>query len=140
LLDGSAPPATWRSGYAADCKSRRDACETSNIGKIGTQDIPETEGEPDNRLSAIRGRAIAIRTAWDELTDWEANHFASVVFEELSQGEPIPPFGSLLETARDWARFSAAAELEAYALACLERMAPQRRVAFLTYAQSRAAA
>ena len=94
---------------------------------------------PANRLRTARERAIAIRKAWDALTAWEARFFADVMFLEVSQSEPIPPFAGILAEARDWASFASFAELEAYALACFERMAPERQAAFLTYAQRRRA-
>jgi hypothetical protein len=44
--------ATWRSGYAADCKSLPITRNINHLNRDSYQDILRTEGEPDNRLSA----------------------------------------------------------------------------------------
>jgi len=41
--------ASWRSGYAADCKSNTVPCENNSLAQIGYQDIAGTQREPDNR-------------------------------------------------------------------------------------------
>ncbi len=41
--------ATWRSGYAADCKSQPIASNINYLDNLRYQDIPATGREPDNR-------------------------------------------------------------------------------------------
>ncbi|HVL21731.1 MAG TPA: hypothetical protein VM422_12270 [Amaricoccus sp.] len=111
------------------------SCENNLLSRNGYQDIPETEYEPENPGRAAGDRGRAILAAWNELTDWEARHFADFVFREVRGNEPIPPLCGFLAEARDWADFASPAEIDAYVVAGFERMAPERQEAFLAYAQ-----
>lgn len=85
-------------------------------------------------------RARRILAAWLDLTDDEQGHFAAYTLRQTCHMMPIAPFAGLLAEARCWAELASPAELDAYATAILEHMAPQRRAAFLDYANGWAAA
>jgi hypothetical protein len=48
--------ATWRSGYAADCKSPPFFNSAKPLARNGYQDKPETPGEPDNRANTLENQ------------------------------------------------------------------------------------
>ncbi|PRX37916.1 hypothetical protein SAMN05216257_105115 [Meinhardsimonia xiamenensis] len=54
-------------------------------------------------------------------------------------GQPIPPLLGFMDEAAFWADMAEPDELDAYALACVQAMAPSRRAAFLEYMKGRAA-
>lgn len=60
--------------------------------------------------------------------------------EAMRPGAPIPAFGSIMASARDWAAMASRTELKAYALACYEAMNGQDQAAFLSHIGRRAAA
>jgi hypothetical protein len=55
-------------------------------------------------------------------------------------GQPIAPLFNHMDEAAFWADMATPDELDAYALASFNRMAPQRQAAFLGFVQGRAAA
>ena len=55
----------------------------------------------------------------------------------MTAGAPIPPLVGIMDQASFWADFAAPAELDAYAVACVNRMAPRRKAAFLAYVGGR---
>ena len=58
---GGTQAATWRSGYAADCKSKPIANNAKHIDILSYQDIPRTECESDNSSnSPYNGTALNV--------------------------------------------------------------------------------
>jgi len=55
-------------------------------------------------------------------------------------GQPISPLFNHMDESAFWADMATPDELDAYALASFNRMAPQRQLAFLGFVQGRAAA
>jgi hypothetical protein len=55
-------------------------------------------------------------------------------------GQPIAPLFNHMDESAFWADMATPDELDAYALASFNRMAPQRQAAFLGFVQGRAAA
>jgi hypothetical protein len=55
-------------------------------------------------------------------------------------GPPVASFDDVAEEARLWAEWASPEEASAYAVACLFRMTPHDRDAFVAFAQRRAAA
>jgi hypothetical protein len=55
-------------------------------------------------------------------------------------GQPMAPLFNYMDQAAFWADMATPDELDAYALASFNRMAPQRQAAFLGFVQGRAAA
>jgi len=69
--------ATWRSGYAADCKSQPIASNINYLDNLRYQDIPATGRKPDNRGDPPGQRRTAARagTRRDGDIKWsEAKH------------------------------------------------------------------
>ncbi len=55
-------------------------------------------------------------------------------------GAPLAPLFSFMDEAAFWADMAEPEELEAYCLACFDRMATRRQAAFLDYVNGRTAA
>jgi len=51
--------ASWRSGYAAECKSKTKPCKINENPKISYQDKPESDCEPDNRRVLQKENAVS---------------------------------------------------------------------------------
>lgn len=51
----------------------------------------------------------------------------------MAAGWPVPPLLSIMDEASFWADLALPQELDAYAVACVSRMAPKRKAAFLAY-------
>lgn len=62
------------------------------------------------------------------------------LIDGLCQGGPLPAFGGVMATARDWASWVSRVELKAICLASFEAMESQDQAAFLDYLDRRAAA
>jgi len=60
-----------------------------------------------------------------------AEELAEAVLADLRTGEPIPPFTSLRDEARDWATFASRGELKAYLGAIWGRLPEAERQSFL---------
>ncbi|WP_397544218.1 hypothetical protein [Roseovarius salis] len=79
--------------------------------------------------------------AWAALRSLDEDHAREVAYTVIQgAGAPLPPFISPMDEAAYWADIASPAELDAYALACVQAMAPGRRAAFLEYMQGREAA
>lgn len=89
------------------------------------------------RLSAAERAALAW-AALRSLDEDDAREVTATVIQDA--GSPLPPFFSPMDEAAFWADIASPAELDAYALACVRNMAPDRRAAFLDYVQGRQAA
>ena len=68
------------------------------------------------------------------------HELATEVFESIFVGAPIPALFGVMDEAAFWADMAAPAELDAYCLACFNRMKPSRQADFLGFVQGRAAA
>ncbi len=64
-----------------------------------------------------------------------AEELAEAVLHDLREGEPIPPFTSLRDEARDWATFASPGELKAYFSAIWNRLSEAERAKFLSAAR-----
>lgn len=89
------------------------------------------------RLTGAERAALAW-AALRSLDDDDAREVANTVIQDA--GAPLPPFISPMDEAAFWADIASPAELDAYALACVRNMAPDRRAAFLDHVQGRQAA
>ncbi len=79
--------------------------------------------------------------AWAALRSLDEDNAREVAYAVIQgAGAPLPPFISPMDEAAYWADIASPAELDAYALACAQAMAPGRRAAFLEYMQGREAA
>jgi len=87
--------ATWRSGYAADCKSKNDDSNNNAISEIRYQDKTDTQDEPDNgrnhrpRFCDIRGKWLSqaalstdLKPADLRILVWMANEYANALTGE----------------------------------------------------------
>ncbi len=61
-----------------------------------------------------------------------AEELAEAVLHDLREGEPVPPFTSLRDEARDWATFASPGELKAYFSAIWNRLPEAERAKFLS--------
>ncbi|TJZ91613.1 hypothetical protein FA743_10985 [Paracoccus gahaiensis] len=61
------------------------------------------------------------------------------MIEGFCQGGPLPAFGGVMATARDWASWATRAELKAYCFATFEAMNAQDQAAFRELLKRRAA-
>jgi len=61
-----------------------------------------------------------------------AEELAEAVLADLRTGEPIPPFTSLRDEARDWATFASPGELKTYFSAIWNRLPEAERTRFLS--------
>ena len=52
--------ASWRRGYAPDCKSGSFLFPTNVLTHQSYQDEPKTKAEPDNRQTSTSSRAVAV--------------------------------------------------------------------------------
>lgn len=89
------------------------------------------------RLSAKERAGLA----WAALLSCDG-HDAEAVAESVfaGAGQPCPPLFGLMDEASWWADWADPREIEAYALACFNRMDHRRQAAFLTYVNGKAAA
>jgi len=65
----------------------------------------------------------------------EAATVAAHFLPDQPNGPPIPAVDGVMAESSFWADMAGRAEMDAYALACVTRMAPTRRAAFLAYMQ-----
>lgn len=83
-----------------------------------------------------RKRAEAATTLCLAIADCDPAAAAPILEAALismAAGAPIPALLGVMDQASFWADFATPAELDAYALACVNRMAPKRKAAFLAY-------
>lgn len=66
--------------------------------------------------------------------------FLEALIEGLRAGWPLPAFGHVMGEANFWADMAGQVELKAYCAACFSRLSPANQVAFLGFAERRAAA
>ena len=84
---------------------------------------------------------VALRAMDAENAAQIACHFSSRQVGDLGgAGMPGAPLFNHMDEASSWADMAEPAELDAYALASFNRMAPARQAAFLNFIQRRAAA
>ncbi len=156
--------ASWRSGYAADCKSRGIASATKDLSENGYQDRAGTPGEHDNGVSrrgqvydaldfaVTRGDPALWGSVPDVLvrglTDSERKLIAAAFLASLDQddaesvvlkvmgeaGVPWPPLVDLVGTATIWAAAASQREREVYALVAFLSLPHDRRNAFVSRA------
>ena len=88
-----------------------------------------TTKEYRNRAEAATALCYAIANCDPE----DAAQIMTSVLIELSAGMPIAELHGVMEQAAFWADLATPPELDAYALACTNRMAPARRAAFVAY-------
>lgn len=83
-----------------------------------------------------RNRAKAATALCHAIADCDPDDAAQIMaaaLSDLSAGMPIAPLFGVMEQAAFWADLATPPELDAYALAGTNRMAPARRAAFLAY-------
>ncbi len=61
-----------------------------------------------------------------------AEELAEAALHDLREGEPVPPFTSLRDEARDWATFASPGELKAYLGAIWGRLPEAERQSFMS--------
>jgi hypothetical protein len=86
-----------------------------------------------------RQRAALAFMALRSLDRDQATTAAQAVLSE-GAGQPIAPLFNHMDEASFWADMATPDELDAYALASFNRMAPKRQAAFLGFIQGKAAA
>ncbi|MFD1193344.1 hypothetical protein ACFQ3C_01500 [Seohaeicola saemankumensis] len=92
-----------------------------------------------SRLTIEERAALAFSTLRSMGPD-EAAMTAKAALEEATAGMPIAAFDGVISEAAFWADLADPDELDAYCLACFNRMAPARQAAFLSFVQRRAVA
>jgi hypothetical protein len=90
------------------------------------------------RLTARQRAALAYAALLSQ-DDEDARLTAETALSE-GAGQPIAPLFNHMDESAFWADMATPDELDAYALASFNRMAPQRQAAFLGFVQGRAAA
>ena len=83
-----------------------------------------------------RNRAVAATALCHAIADCDPEDAALIMaaaLADLAAGMPIAPLIGAMDEAAFWADLATPSELDAYALACTNRMAPTRRTAFLAY-------
>lgn len=82
-----------------------------------------------NRAQAATALCLAIAECDPE----DAAPILEAALTSMCAGAPIPPLLGVIDEAFFWADFATPHEIDAYALACVNRMAPNRKTAFLAY-------
>lgn len=100
-------------------------------GATGAGKTEHTFASPQYRLRAERATTLCLAIADCERED--AAPILEAALLSMSAGHPTPPLLGIMDAAAWWADFALPIELDAYALACFNRMTPQRRTAFLNY-------
>jgi hypothetical protein len=90
------------------------------------------------RLTARQRAALAYAALLSQ-DDVDARLTVETALSE-GVGQPISPLFNHMDESAFWADMATPDELDAYALASFNRMAPQRQLAFLGFVQGRAAA
>ena len=89
---------------------------------------------------SVKWRASIAWAALRTLPDDVADLVIEADSELRGAGQPIPAFYGEMAEAVFWASMASSRELDAYCLACFDRMAPARQAAFLGHVQRRVAA
>lgn len=90
------------------------------------------------RLGPVERGGLAIASLWALDAD-EVEHLAATALANIRAGEPVPPFLSPRDEARDWAAWASPAEHRAYLGACWHRLPDKDRSGFLKAARKVAA-
>ena len=89
------------------------------------------------KTKVYRKRAEAATALCHAIADCDPRDACEIMraaLGDLSIGTPVPPLDSVMAEASFWADMATPHEWDAYALACVNRMAPKRKAAFLAYA------
>lgn len=86
---------------------------------------------PDYRLRAERATSLCMCIA--DCPPEDAAPILEAALLNMAAGQPTPALMGIMDQAAWWADFALPIELDAYALACVNRMTPPRRAAFLNY-------
>jgi len=137
-----------------DRQTGSPGCASTRTGADGTTKAASLRPELSTNAAAdanapYHDAAIYIRTlcraasprwraaiAWGALRELDPDDAAMVAAHFLPNdgaGPPIPAFDGVMQEASHWANVASRSELDAYALACVTRMAPARQSAFLAY-------
>lgn len=100
-------------------------------GATGAEKSKQAFRSVEYRARAERATTLCLAIADCESAD--AAPILEAALISMAAGQPTPPLLSIMDQAAWWADFALPVELDAYALACVNRMTPPRRTAFLNY-------
>jgi hypothetical protein len=100
-------------------------------GATGAEEFKRSIRSLDYRLRSERATTLCMAIADCHLED--AAPILEAALISMTAGQPVPALLSIMDAAAWWADFALPMELDAYALACVNRMAAPRRTAFLNY-------
>lgn len=99
--------------------------------KNGIADPVQSFRSLEARLRAERATSLCMCIA--DMPPEDAAPILETALLEMAGGQPPPALLGIMDAAAWWADFALPIELDAYALACVNRMTPPRRAAFLNY-------
>jgi hypothetical protein len=99
-------------------------CPPAGNMTAGLAKVLKVQLSPDERLLLAVATTISLGHV-------AAERLAEVVLSGIQNGEPMTPFTTLREEARDWAALASLAELRAYLSACWNRLPRAEQDEFL---------
>lgn len=97
----------------------------------GSKQSGEKFRSTEYRLRAERATSLCMCIA--DMPPEDAAPILEAALLQMAAGQPTPPLLGIMDQAAWWADFALPVELDAYALACVNRMTSPRRTAFLNY-------
>jgi hypothetical protein len=125
-------------------ESKKEIGGLANLSPVAEKENPEDRAGSTGvdqlatsfMTTEYRKRAEAATSLCLAIAECEPEDAAPILEAALismTAGAPIPALLGVMDQAAFWADMATPPELDAYALACVNRMAPKRKAAFLAY-------